>query len=915
MKGALACLLALWIGNAAAVGPADFQGIANHNASVAIHVSENTDSQWGAIVDSANRPDPYLSTLQGPGGWKYWHIYGFLMEQLRSDGTAFDVVFDSDIANGALFVSQADVGADIAAGRVPRHRGEPKYAALFSLSNICSSDAVVAAIDGFVLGGGRAIVGGASYIKAGNCSEWVTPPFSIASVAAPRTLVTAKNSFSSAFPAIATVDPTHQNLWLNQIDDVLPAWLTYRFETGTAAMPIVTQVALQHSTYQDRGFGYTYLIKDFDVQLSANESCADGTFVTVASDVGSQLSGAYQIVSFPAQEARCVRVRITSSYENTPYPGYDTSNWVGLSGFQAFNHYGNALIPNTYAAGPIWRAMGLSATEIDGCFDHIRREDASARDPLLQHFVEDDEARGYRLGRSQTSPGYEQTHHWGQKVALDASAPDGSARVLAVDDPITLDAGCPTADPAKPIFATKQRSRGKYIYSASINSLAGWSMHSSAAYVYGVYRNAINEAHQNRGIPNLRIGAWPWPYKAGFMTRHDHFPHRGFDPASPADDDLVARIERYSDGLAGGNTLRDFPVKGSYFLLNEWSPDGSRIGLPIGSSPCTLSAANDCDAQVAASIGSLLQLGAEIGNHQYVPGQGLTEFTGELARLDAYVGASVNPRIYVSHGAYSHFDADQPDLVGIQTLAQNGVVAKGEDSHGPHPHYALRFSDPAIIVYNDAARHGIVDIPATGLSTRPSLDQWPQRYGLISHEITANPPACNQDSLPARPCMERAADLMYALGGVINLYDHIGDHSPSFSNDGKPDAQEFDAYIRYAQGLPYVLTTSTRGITAWWNDRNDVRASLSRTGATAYRIDLTGNSTLPVSVNLDIPTSAQLQSVTVNGTSRSQCPALGSGNALKSWLTANPHTQCYVREGGALRIGTQAPATVSVAWL
>ena len=72
-------------------------------ATVAIHISETTTAQWGTLGG-------------GHGAWDPWHIYGFLMEQLRSDGTPFDVVTDAAIDADALMDGAF-----------------PRYAILFSL--------------------------------------------------------------------------------------------------------------------------------------------------------------------------------------------------------------------------------------------------------------------------------------------------------------------------------------------------------------------------------------------------------------------------------------------------------------------------------------------------------------------------------------------------------------------------------------------------------------------------------------------------------------------------------------------------------------------------------------------------------------------------------------------------------------
>jgi hypothetical protein len=117
------------------VDPNIFREIVSPTATVAIHISETTRGHWNSLGL------PHAD-------WQQWHIYGFLMEQLRSDGTPFDVVLDTDIDAGLLM----DVN-------------EPRYAILFSLVNDCISDSTAAQIENFVSAGGHAFVGSTSWTR------------------------------------------------------------------------------------------------------------------------------------------------------------------------------------------------------------------------------------------------------------------------------------------------------------------------------------------------------------------------------------------------------------------------------------------------------------------------------------------------------------------------------------------------------------------------------------------------------------------------------------------------------------------------------------------------------------------------------------------------------------------------------
>ena len=116
----------------------------------------------------------------------------------------------------------------------------------------------------------------------------------------------------------------------------------------------------------------------------------------------------------------------------------------------------------------------------------------------------------------------------------------------------------------------KPRQIGRFIYHSEFNPLAGYTMHTVASHIYGFYRTAIDQAHAAPRPAYVRLGAWPYPYVAAFMTRHDHVSNRGFDtcfddldcaaPAcmkGPGDDARVAEIENRHG------------VRGSYFLQNR----------------------------------------------------------------------------------------------------------------------------------------------------------------------------------------------------------------------------------------------------------------------------------------------------------------------------------------------------------
>ena len=717
----------------------------NSTATVAIHRSETTEAAWGS--------------LGGPhDAWQPWHVYGFLMEQLRSDGTPFDVVSDAEIDAGNLMDG-----------------GTPKYAILFSLANDCMSDATAAQIRTFVGAGGHAFIGSTTMTRDETCvlrggGGGGAPIYPPAQVAA-----TAETFFPPGFLPSRTIDTncTSDDVWLNEISDPLPTWLQYEFQ----AVHTISEVVLVHATYGVLHAPYNYLIEDYEVQLSSDGNCGAGDgFVTVATNTGNNVIGEIQSTAFAPTAAKCIRINALSSYQTGSYPPHDVTQWIGLNSFQAIEDgTGNLLIDHPCAAtGALPNEFALSELGLTAGgpiqIGDIKRTGVS--DPLVSHLEDDTVVRGWKLAGSAGADCYNHPTHWAQQVGA------SSATVLAatgVNDPI---------------LTVNNHGAGRFIYHSEFNPLAGYSMHTIANFVYGFYRNAIDEAHAATSRPNVRLGTWPWPKVAGFMTRHDHLSTYGFDGVpGTSDDPLAAEIEE------------SYGVQGAHLLY-------AGADLPDSGELCTdPSFGNTCDTAVQNNMSYMSSLGAEFGPH-YLG-------ASYLDRLQAFLG--YRPTVYVASGACGVRDSHKQALVDL------GILTKGDVAFGAHPHFALRIDGAT--EYNDAARFPLVDMPATGYYGTPGGGGF--AGGIWAHEITSNPAGCNNDGT-VRPCMEKASDFQYGLGGLINLYDHIGDNSLA-----NPDPTQFGEYINYAVNiLDNVYITSPLDLHDWWLRRDPVRI------ATAY--DTTG---------------------------------------------------------------------------
>src|SRR5271156_6504165 len=84
--------------------------------------------------------------------WHYFVMPDSVKEALRSDGTAFTVVGDSNIISGQLVNSS----------------GQPVYPILVSLSSEAIADSEIAPLSNYVAAGGTLLIGGSAFTRTTN---------------------------------------------------------------------------------------------------------------------------------------------------------------------------------------------------------------------------------------------------------------------------------------------------------------------------------------------------------------------------------------------------------------------------------------------------------------------------------------------------------------------------------------------------------------------------------------------------------------------------------------------------------------------------------------------------------------------------------------------------------------------------
>jgi hypothetical protein len=148
----------------------------------------------------------------------------------------------------------------------------------------------------------------------------------------------------------------------------------------------------------------------------------------------------------------------------------------------------------------------------------------------------------------------------------------------------------------------------------------------------------------------------------------------------------------------------------------------------------------------------------------------------------------------------------------LLAIRDMGFLTTGEQGTGPFPHFSF---DPE----NDRQYIGsVLQLP---------VSEWP---GFDNIERMSVDP----DNI------RHAASLSHALGGLINVYDHVG--SDSYAAPCAPSLRTDLARVllEHVQGLPGVWNTNSLEIRDWWlqRERHTVAAAFSQPSASSAVIDV-----------------------------------------------------------------------------
>jgi hypothetical protein len=347
---------------------------------------------------------------------------------------------------------------------------------------------------------------------------------------------------------------------------------------------------------------------------------------------------------------------------------------------------------------------------------------------------------------------------------------DGAADVVgcnqAGDIQIGLAEGAIGVRAAK--LAEKAYGAGKFIYNAEIVPTAGYGGFANDNSEYKTVRASVVEAFNlSTSMPLVTLAPWPFPRQAALIYRHDHY--------------LAADVHGIEQRLAGATSSDPF---GEYYLMPDAASGVGACG-EVNDYPGQVTPA----VQTGALVGAHLEAHASLDDFVYADAVDLIAQT--VAAIQTGTGNAMSPIF----AAPSYRAVRRSSM---QAIVDAGFVTTGEQGVGPLPHFAI---DP-----ETAGAHlgSLLQLPTS---------EWPPYDDM--ERMTVEP-----DSIV------RAAALSYELGGLVNVYDHVGSDLYA-AGCATTRTQLATKYLGYAASLPGIWKTSSPEIRRWWLQRDAHAFSVS----------------------------------------------------------------------------------------
>jgi peptidoglycan/xylan/chitin deacetylase (PgdA/CDA1 family) len=898
--------------------------------TVAIHVSENTQASWRYTT------------------WKSFHAHQFLREALKSDGTPFVELTD----------------ADIAAGRLREASGAIRYPILFSLGAEAISDMEASQLRAYVQEGGHIYVGGSAW------SRYEDGRPRLDSLRRPTSALAAEMGLSGGgWTRLSHINkqvndamvdhlPPGTSEWqmppvYSYLDIWTPHWVWTARPSATSSATVVLQgvaingfqVSSPNPPVIPDAANATYRIADIDGDGSDDLAFRLGSSIYVRLSNGQNLRpAAFWSHWNTAYDFHLADVNGDGRADLIGRSGIDVQ--VGLSTGTSFAYSTRWTVWGTdydlllgdvngdgradlvgrsptmrdvqvglstgaaFATSTRWAPYdgGTAASLADvngdqrldlvfrvGTFIQVRRSTGASFGPLetwsywstaydLRLGDVDGDGRADAVGRLMgnesvevglsTGSRFAVSSRWtiwhpnfflslgdvngdgrrdavGVKINLNAPAHPAALGELHV----ALSAGMGLPGPVK--LASKAYGSGVFTYNAEPVPLAGYGGFANDNSEYKTMRVSIERAFAQHGLPLVTLSPWPFPSRAAFIYRHDHFLSQG--------------VHQLEQQFAGASASHPF---GEYYLMPE-------LGGAIGAcgQPNDYPAAAPGMVAAGAILGAHVKYHVQLDDHDYSGAVGWLQTT--VNEIQAASGGRLSP-VFV---APVYRAVKRSSMLAIRDM---GFLTTGEQGMGPFPHFSV---DPE----NDRQYLGaVLQLP---------VSEWP---GFDNIERMSVDPEN----------IRRAASLSHALGGLINVYDHVGSDAYAAACTPTLRVDLARVLLQHVQTLPGVWTTNSLQIRNWWlqKERRQITASFSRPSATTAVVDVqfqtrppmapTSFSADPVSLRITLDTASQalLASgirVTLNGV-----------NQPGSTCTDQPDiVRC---EGGDLRVRIGAADQVRI---
>lgn len=352
-----------------------------------------------------------------------------------------------------------------------------------------------------------------------------------------------------------------------------------------------------------------------------------------------------------------------------------------------------------------------------------------------------------------------------------------------------------------PFLTENAFGKGHFIYIAAMEPLIGHGGWAPGMYAYVIFRKAIEWAFENARLPLPRLSAWPYPYDAAFISRHDLENYQ----SEIASLEASAQIE-FTNG-----------VKGDYFFCT-------------GTLREEMSASYDTNQIVASLRRAVSNYQATIGPHNgglrnpynnpplstnsfdfwhWGPDEALDVTPAGWPSGKAYAAASVSNSFLdierwlpglMTNGmrvwAAPYFDATRENSYDIQT--QLGVKVAGEQKLTPLPHWVISTA-------TSGKRYGFLSLPVSDWYIGNTIGQ-AMEVGHTTNSIHA------------------LVDFYYGLGGLINLYCH----TLATGNGGAGLLPlEYISYSLNTSLHPRLWSANCIGVYNWWLQRSNAQISVS----------------------------------------------------------------------------------------